>query len=478
MGGLKETKDSKYKGLRMAHVAGKGADGCGVQRTSAEAIIWSKKVGAVTDYYAYDKKFGRADGHDMDIKIFNMKNIKETAQYLNDNYDIVIFMNYPSNKHDHDYSKAFYYDFFMKIENPIKVFMEHDIHKGQIDKTTYLVPMLYNADVVTHFDTDTWFSKTLDDLGIKKINERLFKYTLWMNFDDLDQWRQRYLNKKKPGVVSVTRWSSLKNIRRSIDIMDAVQKRKPDWHCEVYGVERSIGAKFDILDYEKTIYVNPNGNKDNEETGSVCVNGPVRRNDGIDIVASHLFSSSFYSLPKKPENYGNRMEYTQIEIIGAGTIPIFDKHWAQNNKTKDGTYYYDIPYSAIYTDGTDVDEVADKLIEIEENEEEKRKFLETSYNLVVQEFGADTVIPEFIDKVQKAGKNKNQKHIFEIYKELHSSTYSEELEKLEEEGKLPVYGIGELEEGEVAFLGGAKGHSQEHVKKVKRNKGGKIKELF
>ena len=465
-----------YKGLRIANVAGKGADGCGVQRTTAELQLWAEKVGAIVDYYAYDKKFGRAAGHEMEIKTFSMKNLKETVDYINDNYAIVMFMNYPSAKHDHDYMKAFYYDFFMKLDKPIKAFYEHDIHKMNIDKIPYLVPMLYNADIVFHFDIDTWFSKTIDELSIKKINERLFKYTLWMNFDDLDRWRQKYLNKKKNGLVSVTRWSSLKNIRRSINIMDELQKKRPVWDCAVYGVERSIGAKFDIIDYEKTKYVNGNGKIDNEEKGSVCVYGPVIRNEGVELVAEHLFSSSFFSLPSKPENYGNRMEYTQIEIIGAGTIPIFDKHWAENNHLADGRRYIDVPYSAVYTDGTDIEEVADKLIEIAENKDLRDKYLNTSYKLAVDEFGADSVIPKAIHLIKSVGKNTNQKSVYDICLELVNQEFADGIKEIEEDGKIPVLGIGEFEDPNLYFMNGAK---QELLRKVKRPKKNKnVKALF
>ena len=53
-----------------------------------------------------------------------------------------------------------------------------------------------------------------------------------------------------------------------------------------------MGAKLDVLDYHKTIYVNPNGKKDNEKNGTVNVYGPVNRNVGVDIVASHMFSTA------------------------------------------------------------------------------------------------------------------------------------------------------------------------------------------
>ena len=85
---------NKYKGLKIATISGKGADGCGVQRTSAELVIWANKVGASVDYYAYEKKFGRANGHGMTILPFNLKNIKETDKKINgilsfdENYEI------------------------------------------------------------------------------------------------------------------------------------------------------------------------------------------------------------------------------------------------------------------------------------------------------------------------------------------------------------------------------------------------------
>jgi glycosyltransferase involved in cell wall biosynthesis len=470
----KTTRTTKYKGVRIATVNGQGAEGCGVQRTSAELQLWAKKVGATVDFYSFDlKKYSRGAGHDMDIKLFNMKNIKETAENLNDNYDLVMFMSYPHNKYPHEACKAFYYDFYEKITKPQKAFYMHEIHKGNIDKVTYLVPMIVNADVVFHFDTNTWFSTTVDSLGFQKIGDRLHKYTLWMNFDELDKYRQKYLLTKKPGVVSVTRWSSLKNIRRSIDIMDSVQKKNKDWFCEVRGVERSIGAKFDILDYEKTIYVNPNGNEDNKHNGTVRVYGPVTRNEGLDLVAQHQFSTSFYSLPSKPENYGNRMEYTQIEIIGVGTIPIFDKHWAENNFLSDGRKYARVPYSAIYTDGSDTDALADDLINM--SDEIKQKFIETSYDLVHKEFNADIVIPKAIDLIMSKGKNPKQMTIREMCRKFVNTEFADGIAKLEKEGKLPVLGIGEFEACSIEYLDGAK---QCAVKKVKKQTGGRTKDLF
>ena len=478
MDGKKEEKHTKYKGLKIALIYGQSIEGCGVSRGGVEVELWAEKTGAIAHTYALnEKKYSRANAHNFKhLKYFSKKEIKQTAQYINDNYDIVIFNNYPHNKFTHDILKSFYYDFFEVIQKPIKAVYIHEIHRGEIDKKGYLVPMLVNSDLVFHFDIDTWFSKIVHELGFQQIGDRLNKYTLWMNFDELDTYRQVYLNNKKKGLVSVTRWSSLKNVRRSIDIMAHLQELEPSWKCSIHGIERSIGAKFDILDYPKTIYVNPNGKKDNEEKGEVHVYGPVTRNEGLDIVGSCLFSSSFFSLPRKPENYGNRAEYSQIEIIGVGTIPVFDKHWAENNKLNDGRKYIDIPYSAVYTNGSNTREIAEKLIEISKDPKEIQKYLDTSYNLVKSEFDAEVVIPKAIDLIQSKGKNKNQMSVYEVCDTFGNKDFADEIKKLEDGGKLPVLGIGEFETLDVFYLEGAK---QVHVKKIKRPRKNKnVKPLF
>lgn len=474
----------KYKDLKIATIYGQSLEGCGVTRGAAELELWSKKTGAIVHTYTYTRKYTRSNAHIIDNLFYfgypkkkdkNVLTIEEATKKLNDEYDIIMFNNYPNAKSDIDLYRDFYFKLFLGIQKPIKAVYIHEIRGAQYNRLAYLVPMIVNADIVFHFDVTTTLSQQIHNLGLQKIGERLKKYTLWMNFDDIDKWRQKYINNKTLGVASVTRWSSSKNVRRTIDIMARIQELKPDWDCQIHGIERSMGAKIDVLDYPKTIYNNPNGVKDNEENGTVNVFGPVNRNVGVDIVASHMFSTAFWSMPKDPENYGNRQEYTQIEIIGAGTIPVLDKHWGQNNFTKDGRAYYDIPYSAIYTDGSDINDVANKLIEISENKELMQKYLDVSHALVVEEFGADTVIPEAIDNILSVGKNKKQLSIFEMCSQFVNITYAEEIQKLEKEGKQLIFNLDTFENGNISILDDKK---EVFIKKIKKMSGGKTKNLF
>jgi len=449
--------ENKYKGLKIALIYGKNLDGCGVTRGGHELAIWAKKVGAIVDLYAYDKKATRSAGHtDVESIFYKENEVSSIAKRINENYDIAMFMSYATNKHPESYGRDFYYKMFLGITRPIKAFYVHDINAMQVDRTQYLVPMVVNTDVLFHFDTDTWFSKTVDKLGFQKIGDRLHKYTLWLNFDDLNSYRQKYtLESKLRGMTSVTRWSSLKNVGRSIDIMRNLKEIDPDQDCQVYGIERSIGAKFDIIDRPDITYVN-NGSGKRDKDGPVEVYGPVARAEGLEKVASHLFASSFFSLPKAHQNYGNRMEYSQIEIAGSGTIPVFDKDWAENNHVRDGRRYIDIPYSAIYTDGTNTREVAEQLIALSNNSEELKKYRDVSYQTVIDEFDADRVIPEAIDLILRTGKNPVTLSVREICEKFVNKDFADEIMKIEESGKLPVLGIGEFEKQEVHYLQGAK----------------------
>jgi len=100
----------KYNNLKIAVVFGKGDDSCGVTRGGQELYLWSKKVGALVDLYAYDKRYSRSGAHTSTVNIiFKNKDIIEITKKINDNYDIVIFMSYPMPKHDHSYCKDFYH---------------------------------------------------------------------------------------------------------------------------------------------------------------------------------------------------------------------------------------------------------------------------------------------------------------------------------------------------------------------------------
>jgi hypothetical protein len=167
-----------------------------------------------------------------------------------------------------------------------------------------------------------------------------------------------------------------------------------------------------------------------------------------------------------------------------GTIPVFDKHWAENNRLSSGQRYIDVPYSAIYTDGTNLEEVADKILDLGKNPTEMQKYLDSGYEMVKSEFDADVVIPKALDLIMRVGKNQKQMSIDEICREFTNDDFSYEVSVLQKEGKLPVLGIGEFVDKEVHYLKEGKqvlvkkcnAEKKMYKKKIMSNE--KVKSLF
>ena len=465
----------EFKNLKIAIILGQSLEGCGVTRIATELQLWGDKNDVQADVFEYynGKKYARRNAHVIRYSSFTPAEIPDLVTKLNDDYDIVFFMSYPHNKIEHSAIKAFYFELFSKLTKPIKAVYNLEIMKNNIDKIGYLGLIVNRADIVFHYGLDTWFSKTVDTLGMKKAGDRLHRFQLWMDFSELDDIKKKYpLENKEIGLVSVTRWSSLKNIGRTIDIQDAILTAQKDWYCKVHGVERSIGAKFYILDKTNVTYVNPSGKEDGE--GAVKVYGPVERRKGLELMGKYLYSSSFFSLPKTPYDYGNRMEYSQIENAYL-SIPVFDTHWGQNNKNKEGDNFYNIPYSAIYSNGNDIEEVANKLIELQKQPLELKKYDEVSTLLVKNEYDSNIVIPEALRLILKTGKQENTLSDYDFNKKIVNVQFADEIDKIEKSGEVPILGIDKYEKSEVCILDG---HKKKLIKRIKKSKGAQIKNLF
>lgn len=398
-----------YKEARIALLYGQSIEGCGVTRNGSEMQQWANKAGVNLDVYSYDERmYNRRDAHELNFISFTRENIDETVEVLN-SYDIVLFNSYPSNK----FPKESIIDFYEKVVKgvtAIKVGFMHELNKTNIDKIPFVVGIMNQMDLIYNFSEETWFANTISELlPSKKVGERTKKFTMWFNFEELEtKYRNTIsLSAKEKKLLYLGRWTTMKAPRRVLDLAPLLKQVDPNFKSELKGIERSIGAKFDIFDHPNTLDCTgrtPNPNS----TGDVPVFGPYVRDEGIEYMAKSLFGASFYRMPKAPQDYGDRMEYTQIETIAVGTIPVFDTHWGENNRTKDGRRYIDIPYSAIYSDENDLDGTVKQLIEVANSSELQEKYRQASYEITKQEFDANIVLPEMFNFILATGKDENK----------------------------------------------------------------------
>lgn len=467
---------NNLKDKKIALIMGQSIEGCGVTRNSAEMFLWSKKAGVQLDIYSYDERmYNRRDAHAMDFTSFTRENIDETVEKLN-TYDIVMFNSYPSNK----FPKESIIDFYEKVVKgvtTIKGGFMHELNKTNIDKIPYIVGIMNEMDVIYNFGEETWFSQTISNiLPSKKIGERAKKFTMWFNFEELEEnYRNKYsLADKTKKLLYLGRWTTSKVPRRVLDLAPMLKEKDPSFISELKGIERSIGAKFDIFDHPNTLDCTGR-TPDENSTGTVPVYGPYNRDEGMDYLAKSLFGASFYRLPKAPQDYGDRMEYTQIEFAAVGTIPVFDKHWGEHNKTKDGQRYIDIPFSAIYSDEENLEETVEKLLEVANDPSLQEKYRETSLKIVKQEFDANIVLPEMFNYVLSVGKDTNK---FKTDDELilsitKNQEYVDVINEQKELGEIVVLGIRELTGNILCVLDGKK--EKEITKWVIDKKTGNLK---
>jgi glycosyltransferase involved in cell wall biosynthesis len=461
-----------FSNKKIALIFGQSIEGCGVTRTGAEMKYWADKNNVDLTVYSYDERmYNRREAHAMEFVPFVAEDIPDMVKVFND-YDAVIFNSYPSNKFPKESISAFYEDLVKQITT-VKVGFMHELNKTNIDKVPYLVGMMNEMDLIYNFGEETWFANTISTmLPSKKLGERVKKFTMWFNFDMLEKYRNEVkLEDKEKKLLYLGRWTTLKDPKRVLDLGPILLEKDKDFKSELIGIERSIGAKFDIFDHPSTIDYTGKIPKHVSEDSCVPVYGPYVREEGMEQMAASLFGCSFYRLPKAPEDYGDRMEYTQIEIIATGSIPVFDIHWAKNNKRRNGVSYFDTPYSGVYSDDTDLQATADKLVEISNDIELQKKYRDVSYQIAREEFDADIVLPEMLSYIFKVGKDKNKfSNDTELLKHFIDENNQDEYIKLYNEytsnGEIPVLGIRELYENNIFSI--LDGKKEKEIKNFKR----------
>jgi glycosyltransferase involved in cell wall biosynthesis len=400
--------------------------------------------------------YNRRDAHVMDFVPFMKEDIDRLLPEFN-SCDAVIFNSYPSNKFPKE-SVIDFYEKLVKGITSVKVGFMHELNKTNIDKVPYIVGLMNQMDLIYNFSEKTWFSNTISELLPSKVlGDRVKKFTMWYNFDLTDNLRNSVkLEDKEKKLLYIGRWTTMKCPSRVLDLGPDLLKN--GIKAELIGIERSIGAKFDIFEHPNTLDCTGKVPKPISENACVPVYSTYIREEGMKTLADSLFGCSFYRMAKDPSAYGDRMEYTQIEIIGVGSIPVFDIDWGKNNVTRSGKRYIDIPYSAVYSDPDNLQDTVDQLVKIANDPELQKKYQETSYNVVKEEFDANIVLPEMFNHILAAGIDKNK---FSDDNQLmlaltENEEYVEEAKKQKAEGHIVVLGIRELTNGILCILDGKK----------------------
>lgn len=460
-----------FRKAKIAMMMGKGIEGCGVTRICSEMQSWCNKNNIKFTVFGYDeKKYARSKSHKLDYVSFQMDDMKDIENQLND-YDMVIYNSYPSSKHNHDAIRLFF-THLVKNVNAIKVGYIHEIHRAYIDKIPYLLKIMNEMDMLYGYGEKIWFSQMMAKaFPSKKIGERIKRFNLWFDFDEAKKFRNENLNDKKKKIMYIGRWTSTKEPHRLLYLSPLIHEQDKDFDFEMQGIEHSIGAKFDIFTNEYTIDRTGKEPK-NLEHGLVNVYGEYNHDEAMNDMAHSMFGCSFFRIPKHHEDYGDRMEYTMIEMINCGAIPVFDIDWAKNNKMSTGEYYYDAKKFAIISDPENLQGTADEIIKVSKDESLRKEMMQNGYEIVKREFDADKVLPtmfqEILDTGKDEGKFKNDESMIKSFIDDEYINEFLDLYHQYNDKEIIVFGVREMIEHNIFSI--IDGHKENEIKIFKHTR--------
>ena len=430
-------------GKKIAIVFGKGLDGCGVEKFGYE---WQRYDPENIDVFALkERAFNRGGTHISDYIEFKPDEMSTIAERLNKDYDIVIINSYPSPMHSQKTVTSFYRDLILKIEKPILVSMMHEIIQSNYDRIPLQVAISNAADVVFNFSTHTNYAKDMARiLTNKKLGERIARMKLPLTLDDFQKWRITH-DQKKRRCIYAGRWSSMKQPNVIIELWE----RDKDFHYALHGIEKSIGAKYDVID-PCDYFRKYTGTYNYDSERCECF-GEFDYNQGMTLISESMFGYSGFHLPKMPHNYGDRFEYAQMEIIACGTVPIFDMHYGNHNRAVDGSLFADHPI-AIWNDRTNLDMTIDLIHTVADDHTTYYQYNEDGLEFLHQEAESSVVIPHMIRHICIMGKQEDKWNTQDLLREVYKTeeVYDEFNYLLD--NKITALGVKEIDNGDLSYF--------------------------
>lgn len=366
-------------------------------------------------------------------------------------YDAVLFIKeaYMSGGFTFESLNALYHKIWKKITIK-KIFWQQNGLPRSLDKMPYSWGMVNEADTILYFATESdYINDIVAKLPGKK--ERVKKFIVGMDFSQFDGINRENLDRENK-IIFVGRPVSIKEPYRLLEMAPLLQEA--GIKSEMHGIDNSMAGLNYVLNRENAIdHVRAKGQKE----GITDVYGPYERKEAFEFLQKSLFGCSFFNYRKKKEHaayYGDRMEYAMMEIIACGCIPVFDRHWGENCRTKEGVRYIDIPNFAIFSKFDDHEATVKEMIKVMNDKELQNKIRKTSYEVTKKENDINRVMADLLEIIENTTKDENK---FKTERELveyvtKDSELAEKFEKVMNEGYLMHMGPSSLMKGRVCSL--------------------------
>lgn len=411
--------------MNVALILGRGIEGAGVTRYMIEICGFLRKADIGHQVFVIDdKKWGRGKAQDMPEYHLIGKEMLEPGNIFTNTlnqFDYVFINSVPSVKHS-----QWAQDGFLRMVKEIKtkkIVFQNDHKIASIWRNANFFEICNQCDgIVSHSITSPFFNKLIQLFG-SDIKNKFIQLHVGFNFEPLAKYRKKEHFKK---ITYLGRFATFKQPERLYGFLPYAKNN--NLLLEMKGVERSLGALkifYEDLDSgskepnHRMVEVNKkvieNGlqvDNDKRDLNKVYIFGPYEYVDGMESLSSSLVGADFYHL--NADAYGDNFEYAQCEIVGVGTVPMFDYHWAENCSVFDGKgnntgkRFVDLETYGLFVkkDLSNVEEIVEKINDIYSNKALHKQYLDCSFEITQAHCDSNWIFQKLIDDVSGLQKAK------------------------------------------------------------------------
>jgi hypothetical protein len=380
--------------MKIAILMGRGIEGCGNTKCALVCKEHFDAKGHPTDIFAtIDRKWPRAKAHDFDLKCeFTCAEDAQTDIVIKalNCYDLVIVYSVPpkakkekANEKENDtkvrLAQEKCVDNFVRIcqevtTPKVSIQVDHSVHSlsrnGKLDEISEAMDLLFAHSLTGDFAK--WIKKN-------DISTELCEYVLGYTYDE---HRKKYWKDIGEVDPKAFKWIGRSTGWKGPELAFTMHRehlREAGFLTSLEGMEMSIGSlsfffkNGNRADGPREDVECAGGKKDDkdydtiEHGGPAYAFGPYNFDEAMERVSRSGFGSDLYHL--KAEKYGKSIENCHGDVISAGSIPVFHKHFGENCKSLvTGKPYIEHEHTGtIWVDDDNVEEMCKAMIAISEN---------------------------------------------------------------------------------------------------------------
>lgn len=324
-----------------------------------------------------------------------------------ESFDLLIMLE-PATKAGTKEDGRIYTSIYERVQNPLKWMLSYNIKLGFIKRVRNVLDTIAASDVIsTHSENADWaiIGKRAGKPWIKTpLFKRIDEFTDYFNNED-----------RQKNILFAGRYEAYKGPQFMISVSKILAEN--GIQCNMIGIDRSPASYHGLLVTEEVT------------SGRIKVGGPYTMQDGFKRMSESLFS--FAPMKLTVDECSGILEYSQVEGIACGCIPVLHKNSAEFEYR--GVKFGDIPYFAIWFDENNPDECAKEIVKVA-NDKELQKLYKGTALKVLKEMYSKENLKLTIDAVMNLAKNRctsedilksfdwNEDEI-ETYKEADSTEY-------------------------------------------------------